>query len=155
MVRLYRIKAQRFFCRFSPFFKAKGNNSNKVNYRWIDTSSVNGENYYRILSIDINGKMQYSNIVKVAMEKSIPQFVVSPNPIINDIISLQLVNQPKGKYYVTLLNNAGQVILTSQIQHERGSATQSIQINKVISKGNYLLEVTDGSKNKTTLKVFK
>ncbi|MEP6597581.1 MAG: T9SS type A sorting domain-containing protein, partial [Ginsengibacter sp.] len=135
--------------------KAKGNSNNTVNYQWIDASPVSGNNYYRIRSVDVNGQIQYSTIVKVTTGRSKPQIAVYPNPIANDIVSLQLINQPKGKYYIRLLNNAGQVILITQLQHEQGSSAQNIQINKAIDNGNYLLEVTGADKNKTILKVSK
>ncbi|WP_446909669.1 hypothetical protein, partial [Klebsiella pneumoniae] len=55
---------------------AKSNNNSSVNYEWLDVNALVGNNYYRIKSIDINGQVQYSNIVKIVMGNGRPQISI-------------------------------------------------------------------------------
>ena len=72
---------------------------------------------------------------------------IYPNPIVNGVINLQLVNQPEGKYGVRLLTDVGQVITATEIQHAKGSSIEHLKWNYNLSHGTYHLEVTkpDGS----------
>ena len=69
------------------------NGGHQASYLVTDTHPVTGYNYYRVKSVDDNGKTAYSSVVKVLMGSSKQQITVYPNPIVNGIISLQL-NQP-------------------------------------------------------------
>lgn len=129
----------------------KGNNASM--YQWTDNSSVNGNNFYRIKSVDISGQIQYSNILKVTTGISSESISVYPNPVVSGIVNLQLGNQPKGIYTVRLYNNFGQMINTTQVKHDGGSSTQTMQVNKNLGKGNYQLEIIKPDNSKTNIKI--
>jgi hypothetical protein len=61
----------------------------RSNYEWLDRNAFTGNNYYRIKSIDINGEIQYSNIVKIVMSKGRLQITIYPNPVTDGNINLQ------------------------------------------------------------------
>jgi len=130
---------------------AKANGGHSANYLVTDTHPVQGYNYYRIKSVDINGKTAYSNIVKVMIGAGNDKQEISvyPNPVVNGIIHLQLNNQPEGNYGIRLLNKSGQTILQKQIQHTGGNGTETISLDKYLPRGMYQLEVTkpDGTKS--------
>ena len=71
-----------------------------------------------------------------------------PNPVTDNTIHLQILNQPGGQYELRLINNSGQSLMTKQIQHVNGTSTETIRPAQLIPKGIYQLEVTkpDGSK---------
>ena len=100
-----------------------------------------GYNYYRIKSLDINGEVRYTEVVKVFIGKSKKEITVYPNPIINNTINLQLVNQPAGGYKLRLLNNLGQQVFESSIQHAEGSSTELIAVDKSMPHGIYQLQI--------------
>ncbi len=133
---------------------AKGNNGSTAAYLSADTDPFTGNNYYRIKSIDINGKTSYSNIVKVVTGREAPGISVYPNPIVNGIINLQLVNQPKGMYGVKLVDDLGRVMFSRQIDHAEGSNTEQIKINANWAKGSYQLQVTKPDNNKVNTKIL-
>jgi hypothetical protein len=116
-------------------------------YNWLDSHASDGFNYYRIKSISMTGEVVYSSIVKVFIIPRKPMISIYPNPIIDGVINLQLVNQPEGRYGIRLLTNLGQVITTTEIQHAKGSSIEHIKWNYNLSHGTYHLEVTkpDGS----------
>ncbi|MDP4285209.1 MAG: T9SS type A sorting domain-containing protein [Bacteroidota bacterium] len=123
------------------------NNTGVVAYSWLDKNATPGYHYYRIKSIDINGSVTYSPVVKVWVPVLKQDIAIYPNPVTDGIIHLQLENQPEGKYIIRLLNKLGQVMLQKQINHPGGNSTELIQPGATLAKGIYQLEVAlpDGS----------
>lgn len=93
-----------------------------ASYSWLDVNPINGDNYYRIVSISAAGSTigSYSQVVKVKIGKTLSTISVYPNPIVDGNIGLQLINIPKGTYSVRVLNSLGQLILNKNIQHFGG-----------------------------------
>ena len=121
---------------------ATANGAHSASYRVTDTHPVEGYNYYRIKSVDLNGKTATTSVVKVLTGSTHPEISVYPNPVSNGIISLQLNNQPAGKFGIRLLNKSGQVIMQKQIEHADGTSTETISLDKYAPHGIYQLEVT-------------
>jgi len=118
------------------------NGGRSASYVTIDVAPITGYNYYRIKSVDINGKTAYTSIVKVLMGTTKQDITIVPNPITDGMIHLQLMNQPQGKYGIRLLNKLGQVIVSRQISHADGSSTELIKWDFKLAHGIYQLEVT-------------
>ena len=131
----------------------KGNNNNAATYNWLDINSFEGNNFYRIKSVATNGEIEYSSVVKVNMVKHGHGIVLTTNLIVNDIINFNMVDMPRGIYEVRLLNIAGQVLFTKQIQHKEGSSTESIQVKNKTVKGLYMLEIIRPDNKKITNKI--
>ncbi|NNE26219.1 MAG: T9SS type A sorting domain-containing protein, partial [Saprospiraceae bacterium] len=55
-----------------------GNSSAAVNYSYVHTNPVHGDNYYRLKQIDLNGEYAYSGIRHVQIEK-FDDPVIAPN----------------------------------------------------------------------------
>lgn len=117
-----------------------GNHNGK--YQWLDQKPNAGYNYYRIKSVDLDGKTSFSSIAKVKVEKAIGTISVYPNPITNGIVNLQLHNQVEGVYGIRLLNPVGQVLLSKKIEHGGGNYTEKINWDYKMAKGMYQIEVT-------------
>jgi len=117
------------------------------NYQWLDQNITSGYNYYRIKSVDINGKTNYTQVVKVLIGKSESEITVYPNPIIDGTINIQLNNQPAGLYEIKLINPLGQEIISKKIIHTGNNTTETIELNTRPAKGVYQLKVIkpDGS----------
>ena len=126
---------------------ATGNGGSSVSYQATDGHPVNGYNYYRIRSNDVDGKTQVTRVVKVLMGSGKQGINIYPNPITDGMIHLQFMNEPEGKYAIRLLNKLGQVILSRQITRMDGSSTELIKWDFNLAHGMYQLEITkpDGS----------
>ncbi|HEX8331463.1 MAG TPA: T9SS type A sorting domain-containing protein, partial [Segetibacter sp.] len=122
--------------------QASGNSSSQVNYSLADDRAQSGSNYYRIKSIDNNGAVEYSSVVRVNVEKGSGAITIYPNPLVNNTISLQLTNIKKGKYTITLMNKLGQLLYRSRVDLEGGSSTHTLRINSSFPKGIYHLQVS-------------
>ena len=83
-----------------------------------------------------------------------PQIIVYPNPVRDGNINLQFINQPKGKYGLKVVSNLGHVMMVKQIEHNEGSSTETIQLNKTAAKGNYQLEIVTPYNNKITTRLL-
>ncbi len=121
---------------------ATANDGGSVVYVAADVKPVEGYNYYRVKSVDINGKSQYTNVVKVLMGTIKQDINIFPNPITDGMIHLQLTNQPGGKYGIRLHNKLGQLIISRQVNHSEGSSTELIKWDYNLAHGLYNLEVS-------------
>lgn len=141
-------------------FIAIGNSASKTNngsfnsYTWPDASPVNGINYYRIKSIAKNLDIKYSSIAKVDLTATNSGIAIYPNPVKGSMINLQLTGMAKGNYKVCLIGANGQTILTSTISHAGGSSTQSINVNKTLAAGVYILEITHPDNSRSVLQLI-
>ena len=87
--------------------KAVGNSNIIRNYKYNDNDlSENGEIYYRLQAIDIDGTGSYSKIEKIKFTTSQIAFSVYPNPAKGVVY----VNT-KGIIAVTIVDNAGHVLI--------------------------------------------
>ena len=116
--------------------------TNAGNYHWLDQEPVSGSHYYRIRSVDIDGKTSLTQIVKVMIDHTTGTISVYPNPITNGVVNLQMGNQPKGVYGLRLLNPVGQVLLSKKMEHPGGNHTEKINWDYKMARGMYQLEVT-------------
>ena len=121
---------------------ASANGGLSAIYVTADVNPVEGYNYYRIKSVDINGKTAYTNVVKVLMGSIKNDIMIDPNPITDGMIRLQFNNQAAGGYNIRLISKSGQVIVSKQISHAEGSSTEIIKWDYNLAHGMYQLEVT-------------
>ena len=59
----------------------------------------------------------------------------------------------KGRYTIQLMNNLGQQVYQTIIEHAGGSGTQTIQLPGMLSKGIYQMHLS-GGEIKTTLQLI-
>ena len=91
--------------------------------------------------------------MKVSVGNVKKDIVIYPNPVLHGKVNLQFINQPKGKYFVRLMNNAGQVIQESEINHNEGSESLTFIVNQGIIHGIYNLEITTPGMTHITRKI--
>jgi len=134
---------------FAFLTRQKAGNLTANNYSYTDASPAEGNNYYRVMSTSTDGISKYGSIMKVSVENAASVINVFPNPVTGNAISLRLLNQPAGIYKIRLLSSFGQNVLSKEISHTGGSATQSIAITPGMPHGIYQLEIVKpgGGKN--------
>lgn len=128
--------------------------NNGSSYNWLDAYPVNGDNFYRVKSIDNRGAVQYSRIVKVSAVKGKTGYTVYPNPSTDGSIGLQMSNVAAGIYTVKITNANGQLIWKELINHAGGTATNVIHPSSQLTSGNYQLEVIGITGKSTVIKVM-
>ena len=146
-IKYYEVQSSNNGTTFNLAYTIKANNTSlKSVYRWVDDQLASGYNYYRIKSIGFSGDVSYSSIVKIFMEKE-NGIIIYSNPVKGGIIHLKFMNQAKGNYTIKLLNEAGAIVATREINFAGGSSTVIIKNERLVAHGIYTLIVTkpDGS----------
>jgi hypothetical protein len=116
---------------------ASGNSSNgkTYNYTHVDPLPVTG--YYRVFQTDINGKTNFSGIIKNTWQSSKEKdFVLTANTIVNGSIKIQLNKTA----VITLLSVDGKMVYSSNMEVGINYINVSI-----LSKGYYFLRSADQS----------
>ena len=115
-------------------------------YSLIDKQAAAGANFYRIVAVNLDGKKEYSSIVKFHFNKGFEGISVYPNPIVkNGLFNLQLQNLSKGIYYLNLYNGQGQTLRRQEINYAGGSSVQQISL-KGFAGGIYSIELSGNGK---------
>lgn len=128
------------------------NSLDATSYTFFDAAPAAGNNYYRLKSVDIDGKASYSSIVKVNLDKTTAGFTVYPNPVRNGSVSFQSADLAKGSYTVKVISVSGQQMMAQQFNHNGGAISQSVQLPQSVKTGIYTLLIENaGAKvmNKT------
>jgi hypothetical protein len=130
---------------------AAHNSIGKSDYSWLDAVPLHGTNFYRIKSVDLDGKYGYSIIIRVNLNQSGKGISVYPNPVQNGYVSFQSADLQKGDYTLKILNNAGQEVYKQKFVHEGGAISQTISLPAGIRSGLYNLQLINGKEvtNKT------
>jgi hypothetical protein len=124
---------------------AAGNSPVAVHYSWEDNGPQAGNNYYRIKAMDKAGLVKYTSVVKVNFGKAVPAITIYPNPISGNNFALHLTDVEKGSYQLTVVNNLGQTVYQTRLQHAGGSATIPVNAGK-LAKGLYTITMnSEGS----------
>ena len=123
---------------------ANGNAVDKTNYSFSDYL-INVQStivYYRLRSVDIDGKSQYSEtrIIRIGkLTENTIAILTYPNPVNNDVhITIHYKWQDKKVTY-EIINSFGQ--LTKKAESVISSQTEVLNLNS-LSKGFYLIRVT-------------
>ncbi len=119
------------------FVKAEDADIQKKNYKFFDNQPIDGKNYYRLVSKESDGKMQYSNVLMIHFHRdNVRSISIFPNPVLDQInISINAHNIKIIKAEVFTLD--GKLIN----QSKPNSASFKID-TKQWHKGMYLLQMT-------------
>ena len=140
---------------FSTIAAIPALNISKATYQFPDNNPAIGNNYYRIRSLDMDGKIAYSAVVKIFNENIKSAISVYPNPLVDGKINLQFIGQPSGNYRIRLFNSAGQELLVKTINHLSDNMSETIQLRKNLPHGIYQLEITGPGGEKQLIKVSR
>ncbi len=128
-------------------------NKGAASYSWTDSKPFDGNNFYRVKSVSKDGKINYTKVVKVVIEKMAATISIYPNPITAGTIHLHMVNQRAGVYRIKLMNSLGQLIVAGKITHAENNSTETISTGN-LAKGIYQLEVIKPDENLEIIKVL-
>ena len=117
---------------------AAGNSNSARNYSYVHTSPATGNNYYRLLQTDIDGKSNYTEVRMVSFSANEPGFTVMANPVINGVLRLH-VNNTTG---VSLYSADGRLLWKKQLN----AGVQTVDMSRC-GKGVFLLK-GDGAAQK-------
>lgn len=117
------------------------NNGLNYEYSFNDITAKAGANYYRIKAISNDGQIQYSKIVKLDALNHEKSILVYPNPVKDNIINIQLENNPTGIYRIMLFDNDGKIIFSKNYNVSVNNGSMKVVLPKNTVSGNYLLKI--------------
>jgi hypothetical protein len=137
---------------FTTLGKLTPNNNpaNVYDYVFEDAQPVNGVNYYRIAVLDIDGKVQYSPILKITTGSGklvLNKIITQPNQLL-----LQLQSNETQTAELQILNNTGALVQKQTKRIEAGTITINVA-TATLSKGVYYLRLIS-NKQETFIKSF-
>ena len=120
-----------------------------------DEHPLNGINYYRIKSTDINNSITYSNILTLNLKTKRFQIIaVSPNPVADENAILKINAVEKSQIIIRISDFAGRIINTQTMNLLPGINQVSLN-TKLLAKGTYQLTTHGLGEAAKTLKLFK
>ena len=114
-------------------------------YSWIDESSLQNLNYYRLKQTDFDGTTTISTPIAIRTKKS-SGFTVFPNPALTEFN----VYSDDESFDMILTDATGKIIF-----HEEGLAARQLQrFGQLLQRGFYVLIIT-GKNSQMNYKIFK
>lgn len=139
---------------FSPVgtVPAKGNSATPEYYSFLHTQPPPGSNYYRLRQVDLDGRVTIYGTVTVRIPAGAWQ--VFPNPVVNKQVVIRFGSMPRGKYQVSLVNTAGQVVFRAETVYRVEGELIRLTLPRSIVPGLYYLRVNgSGSRQEKVLLV--
>jgi hypothetical protein len=116
---------------------AAGNSTTTRGYNHLDKTHMKAENYYRLKMIDLDGKFDYSPIIRLTKNEG-PLFTIFDNPVKNEL-NIQF-HRPLPKQATMILTD---LLGRRTIQWELAKGVQSIQkqLPATLRSGTYIVSV--------------
>jgi Secretion system C-terminal sorting domain len=135
---------------------AAGNSTDQLNYQFADPIGSLSASviYYRIRTVDQDGKVSYSNIVALRVGGTVKGFNVYPNPFVNDL-RIELDAAKAGAVTVRISNAAGQMVYNRSSMVQKGNNVLVIASElSALQRGTYFIELIseDGKQSQKLIK---
>ncbi len=136
---------------------AVGNSTNKKDYVYNDKLPATMESlskiYFRLKSVDLDGKFDYSNIVVVLLKKINSQLIIFPTPTKN-VLNIQTTNFISGKATILITDVVGKLVMKKEITLFNGNNSFPLDVLGLKSGLYHIrLNTNDNSYTKQFVKV--
>jgi len=124
--------------------RAKGNERIANQYSLLDADVMKLQSntvYYRLAIVDKNNRVEYSNVVTIALDGRNSIVSVTPNPVSNRA-QVRITSEQSGSATWQLVDNSGRTIQSGQLQLQRGNVnTFPINMDD-LAQGTYYLQIS-------------
>lgn len=144
-VKQYEVERSEDAQHFTSVANVTAKNATGVNaYSVTDVTARGSVNFYRIKSVDMDGKVAYSAVVKAVIENATAaaDLTVYPNPVKGSQVAVQVANLASGNYSVQLYSANGQQVYNQSMVYSGGRSSQSVQLPSGTKAGVYYLVVS-------------
>jgi hypothetical protein len=129
---------------------ASGESNRLMNYQAVDAKPGTGNNYYRLMSVDLDDKFTHSAIRRVNFDQQYTMGIY-PNPV-NNILTITTDNATGIKGQLIIVNMQGQAVLPKHVAN--GSPVQHINVAS-LKTGIYFLRIINDNGNISTIKFVR
>lgn len=105
-------------------------------YQFIDLQALNGDNYYRLIKVNVSGQKEFSPVRKINFSENPYPVTIWPNPA-DDFLEVNLLAASTG-LHVWLMDAAGQVVI-EEFSHDR-KLYNPLEVKKLVP-GIYTIRV--------------
>jgi len=130
---------------------AAGNSSIQSNYHYQHNNPAEGNNYYRLKMVDIDGQFTYSPVVKINVSNASSGITAYPNPV-TDFLQINIRALKTETILFRLHQADGKIIATKSFNLIKGTNKLNWDVSAIAS-GNYF--VSCSNKDFGTLKIYK
>jgi hypothetical protein len=121
--------------------KATGNSTLPVNYAYTDKVPVNGSAWYRLKTVDIDGKSEYSNVIRIINNnRNVNVLSVMPNPFESNV-RMQVYADKSFPAIVRVADLTGREMYRTSTIITAGNNNITLNLPLSLSKGMYLLQL--------------
>ena len=107
-------------------------------YGFADNKPMNNIAYYRLRSIDLDGKFTFSGIVTVSDRTSSGNYFAVANPV-HSFLNISAGNMHQGDYRYHIMTTAGQTIQAGHLAIGNGGNYQ-VSLSPGVAQGVYIIE---------------
>ena len=131
-----------------------GNSSTALNYAYTDEKALKGNNYYRLVQVDKDGKTATSSVVLIKGQKTdkLEISTIYPNPVTTKL-NMQVAAEKAGAVNFVITDINGKVVLQQNIQVQEGNNNIQIGVANLIN-GNYFIKAVCAEGCETAVKKF-
>jgi hypothetical protein len=122
---------------------SKGGLNVNADYAMTDTRPVNGLNYYRLRTVDNDGKVEHSQVITVVFGKSFAT-TVYPNPVKSDL-NLVVSSEDALETTVRIFDIQGKEVWSSDMSVLKATQVKTLDVNN-LPQGMYSIRI-EGANN--------
>lgn len=120
---------------------AAGNSNSTLQYNYLHTTHIDGDNYYRLKMQDIDDHATYSPTIKINTKIAAPVITIFPNPVV-DIMEMKIQAPKNGNIIFNLYSADGKLVSTISFNLVKGSNLHSWDLRS-IAAGKYFMVDTN------------
>jgi hypothetical protein len=125
--------------------KATGNSNTRIKYVYTDSKPVINNAWYRLRTVDIDGKSRYSNAIRIANALSaINVLSVTPNPF-ESTVRVQVYSDKVLPMAIRMVDITGREIYKVNKILSAGNNTIALNPSASLAKGVYVLQLIAGN----------
>jgi PQQ-dependent dehydrogenase (s-GDH family) len=114
---------------------------NSAPYRFLDHSLRAGNNYYRVRQVDKDGKVNFSNTIRIVYDPSRAVITFYPNPV-SDFLSIRISSIQKTHLRIIVSDIDGKIVYRRLDNYDPGTTDRKIEMGK-FSPQVYILQIMD------------
>lgn len=130
---------------------AAGNSNLPLNYSHNDLlpAAVQSQKtvFYRLQSVDVDGKFSYSQVIALQLDAKDMQLFVSPNPA-KDVLQVQTGNSNAGNAVLIISDASGRQVVRKTIELQQGNNSIPVNIS-MLGRGTYFVRIVNGKESFT------
>ncbi|MBP6023584.1 beta strand repeat-containing protein [Ferruginibacter sp.] len=121
---------------------------------YVDNTILTGAVFYRIKTVDVDGKAAYSVIIKLGGTQSdIKLAGILPNPVMNTA-QLNIITAKKDNVNLSIVSMEGKLVHRSTVQLQAGSSIISLDVTN-LQKGVYIIKGVFADGEASSIKFVK